>query len=122
MSSIKAAVSILAVTALTAVAAISNQAIAADLKGDPVAAGSKTSLCIGCHGIPNYKASFPHVYLVPKIGGQSEKYLINALNAYKKGERNHPSMKGVAWSLTDQDIADLAAYYAAGVSVPVVKP
>jgi cytochrome c553 len=122
MSRIKAAVSILAVTALTAVAAISNQAIAADLKGDAVAAGSKTSLCIGCHGIPNYKASFPHVYLVPKIGGQSEKYLINALNAYKKGERNHPSMKGVAWSLSDQDIADLAAYYAAGVSVPVVKP
>jgi cytochrome c553 len=95
---------------------------AEDLKGDAVrAAKDKTSMCIGCHGIPGYKASFPNVYSVPKIGGQSEKYLVNALNAYKKGERNHPSMKGIAWTLSDQDIADLAAYYAAGISKTAAK-
>jgi cytochrome c553 len=86
---------------------------AQELKGNAEAAAKdKVSMCIGCHGIPNYKASFPHVYYVPKIAGQSEKYLSNALHAYKKGERDHPSMKGIAWSLKDQDIADLAAYYA----------
>jgi cytochrome c553 len=103
------------------VATLSTNLMAQELKGNAAAAGSKTAMCIGCHGIPGYKASFPNVYSVPKIGGQSEKYLVNALNAYKKGERNHPSMKGIAWSLSDQDIADLAAYYAAGVSVPVGK-
>ena len=40
--------------------------------------------------------------------------LANALNAYKSGQRKHPSMLGIAASLTDKDIADLAAYYAAG--------
>ena len=69
------------------------------------------AMCIGCHGIPEYKASFPSVYRVPKIAGQSAKYIENALNAYKKGERSHPTMRGIAGSLTDQDIADLAAYY-----------
>jgi cytochrome c553 len=85
---------------------------AQELKGNAEAAKDKVAMCIGCHGIPNYKASFPHVYYVPKIAGQSEKYISNALHAYKKGERDHPSMKGIAWSLKDQDIADLAAYYA----------
>ena len=53
-------------------------------------------MCIGCHGIPGYKATFPEVYPVPMIGGQSAKYIENALNAYKKGERKHPSMRGIA--------------------------
>lgn len=96
---------------------IASSVNAKDIVGNAdVAAKDKVSLCIGCHGIPNYKASFPDVYRVPKIAGQSEKYLSNALHAYKKGQRSHPSMKGVAWSLSDQDIADLAAYYAAGAS------
>jgi cytochrome c553 len=51
------------------------------------------------------------VYSVPKIGGQSAQYIVAALNAYKKGERNNPSMRGIAASLSDQDMADLAAYY-----------
>jgi cytochrome c553 len=45
------------------------------------------------------------------IGGQSAKYIEAALNAYKKGDRKHPSMRGIAASLSDQDIADIAAYY-----------
>lgn len=81
--------------------------------GDPKAAGTKVAMCVGCHGIPGYKTSFPEVYQVPMIGGQSAKYIESALHAYKKGERKHPSMQGIAAGLTDQDIADLAAYYAA---------
>lgn len=84
---------------------------AADIVGDPKAAAAKIEMCIGCHGIPGYKASFPEVYPVPMIGGQSAKYIEAALHAYKKGERKHPSMHGIAASLSEQDIADVAAYY-----------
>ncbi len=80
-------------------------------QGTADGAKQKTSMCIGCHAIPEYKASFPSVYRVPKIGGQNAKYIENALQAYKKGERSHPTMRGIAGSLSDQDIADLAAYY-----------
>ena len=69
------------------------------------------AICIGCHGIPGYKTAYPHVYHVPKIAGQQPAYIVNALKAYKSGERSHPSMRGIAASLTDQDMADLAAYY-----------
>ena len=72
---------------------------------------NKTAMCIGCHGIPGYKTAFPEVYHVPKIAGQQPAYIINALKAYKSGERTHPSMRGIAASLSDQDMADLAAYY-----------
>ena len=99
---------LLAFLALASVAQIS---AAADLKGDAKAAENKVAMCVGCHGIPGYKASFPEVYRVPMLGGQSEKYIVTSLNAYKKGERNHPTMRGIAAGLTDQDIADLAAYY-----------
>ena len=71
----------------------------------------KTAMCIGCHGIPGYKTAFPEVYHVPKIAGQQPRYIVNALKAYKSGERSHPSMRGIAASLSDQDLADLAAYY-----------
>ena len=84
---------------------------AADVVGNPKAAENKVAQCIGCHGIAGYKASFPEVYSVPMIGGQSAKYIENALKAYKKGERKHPTMRGIATSLTEQDMADLAAYY-----------
>lgn len=97
--------------ALLALAGIASLAAAADVVGNVKAAGNKVELCIGCHGIPGYKAAFPEVYQVPKIGGQSAKYIESALKAYQKGERKHPSMRGVAASLSDQDIADVAAYY-----------
>ena len=93
---------------------------AQDLKGD-VARGAKlNATCIGCHGISGYQASFPEVYRVPAISGQNAKYIAAALVAYKKGERKHPSMRATAGALSEQDIADLAAYYAAhgGVAAP----
>jgi cytochrome c553 len=77
-----------------------------------VAAGSrKVAQCIGCHGIPGYQSSFPQVHRVPMIAGQSAAYIVSALTAYKKGDRKHPTMRGVAGPLGDKDIADLAAYY-----------
>jgi len=85
---------------------------AQEVVGDAKAAhDQKIAMCIGCHGIPGYKTAFPVVYHVPKIAGQQEAYLISALKAYKSGERSHPSMRGIAASLSDQDMADLAAYY-----------
>jgi cytochrome c553 len=67
--------------------------------------------CIGCHGIPGYKTAFPAVYHVPKIAGQQPGYIAAALKAYRAGQRSHPSMRGIAASLTDDDIDKLAAYY-----------
>lgn len=84
---------------------------AASAQGDAEAGKTKNSMCIGCHEIPGYKSSFPSVYHVPMIVGQSAKYIESALQAYRKGERSHPTMTAVAASLSDQDIADLAAYY-----------
>lgn len=71
------------------------------------------SMCIGCHSIPGYQASFPQVFRVPKIGGQTAQYIEAALREYRAGERSHPTMKGIAKNLTDEQIAALAAYYAA---------
>ncbi|WP_157270931.1 c-type cytochrome [Azohydromonas aeria] len=76
------------------------------------AGDSRVAMCIGCHSIPGYQASFPQVYKVPMISGQSQKYLEAALQAYRKGERKHSTMQGVAASLGDQDIAFLSAHYA----------
>ena len=83
----------------------------ATLSGDPVAGQRKTQMCSGCHSIPGWRTAYPEVYSVPKIGGQHPAYIVKALQAYKSGERNHPSMRAIAASLSDQDMADLAAYY-----------
>ena len=83
----------------------------AQTSGSAEAAKGKISMCIGCHGIPMYKTVFPEVYSVPMIAGQSPEYIVKALQAYRAGDRGHPSIQGIAKSLTDQDIADLAAYY-----------
>jgi cytochrome c553 len=79
--------------------------------GSADAGRGKAAQCIGCHEIPGYKSSFPSVYSVPMISGQSSKYIEAALQAYRKGDRAHPSMRAVAGTLSDQDIADLAALY-----------
>lgn len=97
---------------IVALAGVAHTASAADIVGNPAAAPAKIEMCIGCHAIAGYKATFPEVFQVPKIGGQNARYIEAALNAYKKGDRKHPSMKGIATSLSDQDIADIAAYYA----------
>ena len=70
------------------------------------------ALCTGCHGISGYKTAYPDVYHVPKIGGQQATYLVNALKAYKSGERSHPSMRAIAATLTEEDMKKLADFYA----------
>lgn len=84
---------------------------APSLAQDVKAGEAKAAMCIGCHGIAGYQASFPEIHRVPMISGQNAKYLAAALLAYQKGERKHPTMKGIAASLSEKDIADLAAYY-----------
>jgi len=81
--------------------------------GDPAAGKLKDSMCVGCHGIEGYRTAYPSVYNVPKLGGQHAEYMVKALEAYKTGARSHPSMKAIAATLTQQDMEDLAAYYAA---------
>ena len=72
------------------------------------------AMCIGCHGIPGYKTAFPSVYHVPKIAGQQPAYLVNALKAYKSGERSHPSMRGIAGSMSEEEMKEIAEYYGGG--------
>jgi len=78
---------------------------------DAAAGQKKAAMCIGCHGIPGYQATFPEVHKVPMISGQNAKYVVSALGGYKKGERKHPTMRAIAATLSDQDMADLAAFY-----------
>ena len=84
-----------------------------EVKGNATAANAKVWLCVGCHSIPEYRADYPLVYKVPMIGGQNAAYIASSLAAYKKGERKHPTMRAIAGSLSDQDMADLGEYYAA---------
>jgi cytochrome c553 len=88
-------------------------ATAQEVKGDVKAGEKKIAMCIGCHGIKGYQASFPEVHKVPMISGQGAKYIVAALTAYKKGERKHPTMRGIVDNLSDQDMADVAVYYEA---------
>ncbi len=67
--------------------------------------------CLGCHGIQGYRNAYPN-YAVPRLRGQSEQYIIAALHEYKSGLRDYPTMRLQAMSLSGQDIADVAAYFA----------
>ena len=91
-------------------------ALSAHAAGDPVAGKQKTAMCQGCHGIAGWKTAFPEVYSVPKLGGQHPAYLLASLKAYKRGERDQPSMRAIAADLSDKDLEDLAAYY--GTTAP----
>ena len=97
----------LALLALLSAIGVSSPASAQNAQ----AGEKKADMCIGCHGIPGYQASFPEIYKVPMIAGQNAKYIVSALTQYKKGERKHPTMRAIASSLSEQDMADLAAFY-----------
>jgi len=79
-------------------------------QGDPARGELLAYTCKGCHGVPFYKNVYP-TYSVPKLGGQNQEYLVDALKAYRSGERNHATMQAQASTLSDQDIADVAAYF-----------
>jgi len=95
-----------------AVACVTLSAQAQKVTGSVENGAKKTAMCVGCHGIVGYQASFPEIHKVPMIAGQSATYISAALAAYKAGDRKHPTMRAIADSLTEQDMADLAAYYA----------
>jgi cytochrome c553 len=94
---------------------------AQDAKSQAANGANKVHLCIGCHAIPGYRSSFPEIYSVPLIGGQSAGYIVSALQAYKKGERKHPTMRSIAASLTDQDMAAIAEYYSTQTSETMIN-
>ncbi len=100
---------------LLAFALAASGALAQDKKAAPAPSGAaqpaNVAMCIGCHGIPGYKTAFPEVYHVPKIAGQQPAYIEAALKAYRAGQRPHPSMRGIAGNLTDEQITGYAQYY-----------
>jgi cytochrome c553 len=99
-------------------------ALAAFLSGahaqDAQRGSTKVQMCIGCHGIVGYQASFPEIHKVPMIAGQNAKYIVSALQAYAKGDRKHPTMRGIAGSLSEQDMNDVAAFYEQQAKLPAV--
>jgi cytochrome c553 len=101
----------LPVTLLLALFAMLSTAQAQSATPAHSAIESKVAMCIGCHGIKGYQASFPEIHKVPMISGQSAKYIVAALTEYKKGERKHPTMRAIADSLSEKDMAEIAAYY-----------
>nr|WP_329955489.1 cytochrome c [Dyella choica] len=94
---------------LATVAAVVLCSSPAHATGDKKNGRSLVYTCNGCHGVPGSSNAYPQ-YPVPKIAGQNEQYLLDALHAYKAGQRAHPTMTAQAQSLSDQEIEDIAAY------------
>ena len=74
---------------------------------------NKIAQCQGCHGIEGWKTAYPEVYHVPKLGGQKPAYIVNALKEYKSGARDFGTMRAMAADLSDDDMKQLAEYFAA---------
>ena len=98
---------------ILAALALAAAAFPAFAAGDAAAGKNKVFQCQGCHGIADWKTAFPEVYRVPKLGGQKAEYLVAAMKAYKKGERDFATMRAMVADLSDKDMEDIAAYYAA---------
>lgn len=98
-------------TCMVAVLASLFAAGASAAEGDARAGHNKAAMCQGCHGLDGYRMAFPEVYSVPRLGGQHQAYILKALQGYKSGARNNPTMRAIAAGLSDKDMADLAAYY-----------
>ena len=103
--------SVLVSLLITVVPALSGTALAA---GDAARGKELSYTCLGCHGIDGYKNVYP-TYSVPELAGQHPEYLIAALKEYRSGERSHATMHQQAASLSDQDIEDIALYFAGTV-------
>jgi cytochrome c553 len=94
-------------------------------KGDAVHGKAISYTCLGCHGVEGYRNAYPN-YSVPKLVGQHPEYIIAALQEYKGDQRSHLTMHSQASELSDQDMADIAAYFSGTVlqagSVPANAP
>ena len=93
---------------LICAAALTILAAPAATAGDAEAGKAKIGVCMACHGRSG-KGTTPDY---PNIGGQSEKYLVSALRAYRTGARRNPIMQPMAAALSDADVENVAAYYA----------
>ena len=111
----------LSIALSTAVFATLGGAAIAQTAGDKAAGHEKTQMCVGCHGIPGWRNAFPEVYSVPMIAGQHPQYIVKALQAYRSGERQHQTMRAIASSLSDADMANLAAYYGGAPAAVAAK-
>ena len=76
--------------------------------GDPVAGKEKSAACVACHGADGNSVT----PTFPKIAGQYKDYLFTSLMSYKNGQRNNAIMSGIVAALSEQDMEDLAAFYA----------
>lgn len=81
-------------------------------QGNIEAGRAKAYTCLGCHGVEGYRNAYPS-FRVPRLGGQHSEYLVSALNAYRNGDRQHPTMQALAETLSEQDMLDIAAYFEA---------
>ena len=81
-------------------------------ENNKVTVQNKIAQCQGCHGIEGWKTAYPEVYHVPKLGGQNAAYIANALKEYKSGDRQFGTMQAMAADLTDDDIKQIADYFA----------
>jgi cytochrome c553 len=79
--------------------------------GDPEAGKFTAQTCLGCHGVPGNTNVYP-TYHTPKLGGQNAEYIVDAMEAYRNGDREHALMQAQARSLSDEQIRDIAAYFA----------
>ena len=104
-----------------AAALVAGGAVAQAPAGDPAKGREKVQMCQGCHGIEGWRTAINEDYNVPKIAGQNPGYLVAALKEYKTGDRSHPSMRAIAAGLSDDDMANLAAYYAQHALTTKVK-
>lgn len=102
---------VLAAASLSVAAQAPAPAAAAPKAGDAAAGKNKVFQCQGCHGADDWKTVYPEVYRVPKLGGQKPAYIVAAMRAYKSGERDFATMRAMVADLTEQDMADIAAYY-----------
>jgi cytochrome c553 len=98
-------------TLMVAACAALAAANAGAAEGDAKAGLTKAAMCQGCHGLDGYRMAFPEVYSVPRLGGQHSAYILKSLQGYKSGARNNATMRAIAATLSDKDMADLAAYY-----------
>jgi cytochrome c553 len=110
------------VFALAGMGAFAQGAVdASTLKGDPVRGKAISYTCLGCHGVDGYRNAYPN-YSVPKLVGQHPEYIIAALQEYRGDQRSHLTMHAQASELTDQDMADIAVYFAGTVLKPGAVP
>lgn len=119
LSQVRAGLALAAVFWLSSAPVFAQAALA--LKGDPHRGKVLSYTCLGCHGVEGYRNAYPD-YSVPRLKGQHPEYIITALTEYRSGQRSMVTMHDQASELSDQDMADIASYFAGKPLTPTGKP